>query len=350
MTKKIRVAIAFGGSSYEHTISVLSARHVLASIDKEKFSVIPIAIDLQGNWFLINNLQEFFSWSGEVICADLPFLENMDPTLSYLRNTLDVVFPLIHGSPGEDGGIQGFCSLLSIPCVGADVLSSAICMDKIIMKKLLQHAGIRTAKYLSCRSEHVLSFEDVTGALGLPLVVKPSNRGSSLGVRKVDSIVGWKDAIDSASSFSDYLLFEEYIEGRELECSVLGNRNPIVSLPGEIDCIQNFYSYNAKYVEADLTNLRVPAILSPLIEQEIQSLALQVFDIMRCSGMARIDFFLSKTDELIVNEINTIPGFTGISLYPKLLEITGYPAQELITALIELALESSQRKLAFING
>lgn len=349
MIKKIRVAIVFGGSSYEHTISVLSARHVLASIDKEKFSVIPIAIDLKGNWFQLNNLQEFFSWSGEVICADLPFLEDMDPTLSYLRNTVDVVFPLIHGSPGEDGGIQGFCSLLSIPCVGADVLSSAMCMDKIIMKKLLQHAGIRTVKYLFCKSECVLSFKNVTHALGLPFVVKPSNRGSSLGVRKVESIVGWKDAIDSASSFSDYLLFEEYIEGRELECSVLGNRNPIVSLPGEIDCIQNFYSYNAKYVEADLTTLRVPATLSPLIEEEIKRLALQVFDIMRCSGMARIDFFLSKTDELIVNEINTIPGFTGISLYPKLLEVTGYPANELITALIELALESSQRKLAFIN-
>ncbi|MGL4348470.1 MAG: D-alanine--D-alanine ligase family protein [Chlamydiales bacterium] len=349
MREKLRVAIVFGGSTYEHTISLLSARYVLSVIDQEKFTVIPIAIDLQGNWFQVNRLQEFLSWNGEAICSDLTFLEPIDPTLSYLRNTLDVIFPLIHGSPGEDGGIQGFCSLLSIPCVGADVLSSAICMDKIIMKKLFQHAGVPIAKYLSCRSDHIFSFEDARGALGLPLVVKPSNRGSSLGVNKVDSAEEWDAAIDSASALSDYLIFEEYIQGRELECSILGNRNPIASKSGEIDCVQNFYSYNAKYVHADLANLRVPATVSFDIERQLQKLALQVFDIMRCRGMARIDFFLLKTGELLVNEVNTIPGFTAISLYPKLLEITGYPAKELINALIDFALDASNRKFAFIN-
>lgn len=341
MRKKRRVAIIFGGASHEHTISLLSARHVLASIDKEKFSVLPIAIDLQGNWFQINNLEEFFLWDGEVICSDIPFLEKMDPTLSYLRNTLDVIFPLIHGSPGEDGGIQGFCTILSIPCVGANILSSALCMDKIIMKKLLEQAGIPTAKYLYCKSENVPCFEEVTQALGLPLVVKPSNGGSSLGVSKVESIMEWREAIENANSFSDYLLIEEYIQGRELECSILGNSNPIVSLPGEIDGIENLYSYHAKYRDEGLTNLRVPAVLSPYLKREIQRMALQVFDIMRCSDMARIDFFLSKNEELLVNEINTIPGFTEISLYPKLLEINGYTPRELITTLIELALKSS---------
>lgn len=349
MRKKRRVAIIFGGSSHEHTISLLSARHVLASIDKEKFSVLPIAIDLQGNWFQINNLEEFFLWDGKVIYADIPFLEKMDPTLSYLRNTLDVIFPLIHGSPGEDGGIQGFCTILSIPCVGANILSSALCMDKIIMKKLLQQAGIPTAKYLSCKRENAPCFEEVTQALGLPLVVKPSNGGSSMGVSKVESIMEWREAIKNANSFSHYLLIEEYIQGRELECSILGNTNPIVSLPGEIDCIENFYSYNAKYRDEGLTNLRVPAVLSPYLKREIQRMALQVFDIMRCSDMARIDFFLSKNEGLFVNEINTIPGFTQISLYPKLLEINGYTPRELITTLIELALKSPQEKFASIN-
>lgn len=349
MTEKLRVAILFGGLSHEHVISVLSARYVLSSIDQEKFSVIPIAIDLEGDWFQVVSLEQFFTWKGKVISRDLPFLESMDPTLSCLRTTIDVIFPLIHGSPGEDGAVQGFCSLLSIPCVGADILSSALCMDKIITKKLLQDAGLPTAKYLFCRSDHLLSFKDVVSTLGLPLVIKPSNQGSSLGVSKVESERQWNEAIDSARALSNYLLFEEYIEGREIECSVLGNKNPIVSLPGEIECMQNFYSYNAKYVESQTTNLRIPATLSPSIEREIQKLALKVFVVMRCTGMARVDFFLSKRDELFVNEINTIPGFTGISLYPKLLEITGYPTKKLLTTLIDLAIDSSNRKFVSIN-
>lgn len=347
MREKIRVAILFGGSSTEHTISLLSAKHVLSTIDIEKFTVIPIAIDLQGNWFQVDRMQEFLSWNGEAISSSLPFLHSIDPTLSYLRNALDVVFPLIHGSPGEDGGIQGFCSLLSIPCVGAGVLSSALCMDKLIMKKLLQQERIPTAKYLSCRTDNILSFEDARRHLGLPLVVKPSNRGSSLGVSRIDSVERWKTAIDSAAALSDYLLFEEYIQGREIECSVLGNRNPIASIPGEIDCAQNFYSYEAKYIHPCRT--MVPANISPNIEREIQNLALQVFDIMRCRGMARVDFFVLTTGEVLVNEINTIPGFTAISLYPKLLEITGYPPMQVITALIDFAIDSSNSNLAPIN-
>lgn len=348
MRDKIRVAILFGGSSIEHAVSVLSTKHVLSAIDREKFTVIPIAMDLQGNWFHVDRLQEFLSWNGEAICANLPFLHSLDPTLSYLRNTVDVVFPVMHGSPGEDGSIQGFCSLLGIPCVGADLLSSAICLDKLIMKKLLQQAEIPTARYLSCRTDNILSFEDVMHSLGLPIVVKPSNKGSSLGVSKIDSVDQWKSAIDSAGILSDYLLFEECIQGRELECSVLGNRNPVASLAGEIDSAQRFYSYDEKYVHPCRTI--VPAKISLNIMREMQNLSLKVFDIMRCRGMARVDFFLLETGELLVNEINTIPGFTAISLYPKLLEITGYPPRELITALIDCAIDSSNPKFAPING
>lgn len=340
MPKKLRVAIIFGGASVEHSVSLLSAKHVLSRIDKEEFQVIPIAIDLQGNWFEVDDLQEFLSCTVQVLSYQLSYLKSIDPSLSYLRNTIDVVFPLIHGSPGEDGCLQGFFSLLAIPCVGCDTLSSAICMDKLITKQLLQQAGIPIAKYRACKSNDILPFEKIQNILGLPIVVKPANKGSALGVAKVDSDEQWKVAVDNARLLSDYILFEEYIIGRELECSVLGNKNPIVSMPGEIEC--EFYSYDAKYIHTDQAKLRIPADIPSKVAEKMQYRALQVFDLLRCRGMARVDFFLTKRGDLLVNEINTIPGFTGISLYPKLLELSGYSHTELITALLYLATETTQ--------
>ena len=300
--------------------------------------MIPIAIDLKGDWFEVDDLHGFISCTAEVLSPQLSYLKLIDPTLSYLRNTIDVAFPLIHGSPGEDGCLQGFFSLLAIPYVGCDTLSSSICMDKLIMKQLLQQAGIPIANYLACKSSEILPFEKVQSILGLPIVVKPSNRGSALGVTKVDSVEQWKMAVDNARLLSDYIVFEEYILGRELECSVLGNKNPIASRPGEIEC--EFYSYDAKYIHTDQAKLRIPADLTLEIAEEIQRRALQVFDLMRCCGMARVDFFLTMRGDLLVNEINTIPGFTGISLYPKLLELNGYSHTQLITALIHFAIKS----------
>jgi len=350
MKKKLRVAIVFGGASTEHNISLLSAKHVLSTVDPREFEMIPIAIDLRGNWFQIDTLTEFLGWNGNAISGPLPFLRSIDPTLSYLRNTIDVVFPLIHGSPGEDGCIQGFCSLLAIPCVGADVLSSSICMDKLIMKQLFSQSGIPTAKYVSCRTDNLLSYGEVVNILGLPVFVKPSNRGSSLGISKVESIEQWAVAIDRASVLSDYLLFEEYIVGREIECSLLGNKDPIVSLPGEIGCMHNFYSYEAKYVDTQQTHLQVPANIRVNSIREIQNLALQVYNVMRCRGMARVDFFLRDSGTILVNEINTIPGFTEMSLYPKLCDIAGYPLTQLISKLIKLAIETPSHNDAVITG
>lgn len=340
MIKKLRVAVIFGGASTEHNISLLSAKHVLSVIDKKEFQVTSIAIDLKGNWFQVNDLYGFLSCTAEVLSPELTYLKSIDPSLSYLRNTIDVIFPLIHGSPGEDGCLQGFFSLLAIPYVGCNTLSSAICMDKLTMKQLLQQAGIPIANYLSCKSDDLLPFEKVQNILGLPFVVKPSNRGSALGVAKVDSYEQWKMAVDNARLLSDYLLFEEYIFGRELECSVLGNKNPIVSMPGEIEC--EFYSYDAKYIHTDQARLRIPADIPLTVAGEMQYRALQVFDLLRCRGMARVDFFLTGEENLLVNEINTIPGFTGISLYPKLLELNGYSHKELVTALIHLAIETTK--------
>lgn len=347
MTKRLRVAVIFGGASTEHSVSLLSAKHVLSVIDKKEFQVIPIAIDLQSNWFQVDDLHEFFSCTAKVVSSKLPYLKAIDPTLSYLRDNIDVVFPLIHGSPGEDGCLQGFFSLLAIPYVGCDTLSSAICMDKLIMKQLLQQAGIPIASYLSCKSDDLLSFEKIESTLGLPIVVKPCNRGSALGVVKVNSYHEWEVAVNNAKLLSDYLLFEEYILGRELECSVLGNKNPVVSMPGEIEC--EFYSYDAKYIHTDQAKLRIPADIPSKTAEEMGHRALQVFDLMRCRGMARVDFFLTKSGDLLVNEINTIPGFTGISLYPKLLELNGYTHTEIITALIHLATEITQ-PLISIHG
>lgn len=340
MPRKLRVAIVFGGASIEHSVSLLSAKHVLCKIDRERFKVIPIGIDLQGNWFKVDDLQEFLSCRVQVLSSQLPYLKSINPSLSYLRNTIDVAFPLIHGNPGEDGCLQGFFSLLNIPYVGCDTLSSAICMDKLITKQLLQEAGIPIANYRACKSNDILPFEKIQNILGLPMVVKPANKGSALGVAKVDSHEQWKVAVDKAILLSDYILFEEYIIGRELECSVLGNKNPIISLPGEIEC--EFYSYDAKYIHTDQAKLRIPAQIPSNLVEEIQSRALQVFDLLRCRGMARVDFFLTMRGDLLVNEINTIPGFTGISLYPKLLELSGYSQTELITALLCLATETTQ--------
>lgn len=338
MPKRLRVAVIFGGASTEHTVSLMSAKHVLSVINKEEFQVISIAIDLQGNWFQVDDLQEFLSCSASVISSKLSYLKSIDPSLSYLRNTIDVVFPLIHGNPGEDGCLQGFFSLLAIPYVGCDTLSSAICMDKLIMKKLLQQAGIPIANYLSCKSRELLSFEKIQKVLGCPFVVKPSNKGSAIGVAKIDSLEQWELAVEKAGPLADYILFEQYIVGRELECSVLGNKDPIVSKPGEIEC--EFYSYDAKYIHTDQARLRVPADIPSEVAEEIQYRALQVFDLLRCRGMARVDFFLTERGELLVNEINTIPGFTAISLYPKLLELSGYSSTQLISELINSAIQS----------
>lgn len=338
MPKRLRVAVMFGGASTEHTVSLMSAKHVLSVINKEEFQVISIAIDLQGNWFQVNDLQEFLSCSAPVISSKLSYLKSIDPSLSYLRNTIDVVFPLIHGNPGEDGCLQGFFSFLSIPYVGCDTLSSAICMDKLIMKQLLQQAGIPIANYLSCKSRELLPFEKIQKVLGCPFVVKPSNKGSAIGVAKIDSLEQWERAVENARPLADYILFEQYIAGRELECSVLGNKDPIVSKPGEIEC--EFYSYDAKYIHTDQARLRVPADIPSEVAEEIQYRALQLFDLLRCRGMARVDFFLTERGKLLVNEINTIPGFTAISLYPKLLELSGYSSTQLISELINSAIQS----------
>ena len=260
--------------------------------------------------------------------------------------SLDVIFPVLHGPFGEDGTVQGLLKLANIAFVGAGVLGSAIGMDKDVMKRLLRDAGIPIARFLVVNrySPKEISFDDARNQLGVPLFIKPANFGSSVGIHKVKDREGFERAVCDALNYDNKILIEECIRGREIECSVLGNENPIASVPGEILPRHEFYSYEAKYLDENGALLEIPAKLSPAISERIRQLAIKTFSLLCCEGMARVDFFLRNDEEIIVNEINTIPGFTRISMYPKLWEATGISYGELIDKLIELAIEWFERE------
>jgi len=257
-----------------------------------------------------------------------------------------VVFPVLHGPYGEDGTIQGLLELANIPYVGAGVLGSAISMDKDVMKRLFREAGIPVVKFLvfTHNSLEKIDFDWVRDKLGLPFFIKPANLGSSIGMNKVKKKEEFQPALEEAFQYDNKILVEEYIEGREIECSVLGNHNPVASLPGEIISRHEFYSYEAKYLDNKGAILEIPARLSQKLIRKIQNLSIKVFKVACCKGMARVDFFLKQNKEIIVNELNTIPGFTRVSMYPKLWEASGISYPELIDRLIQLALERFQEK------
>jgi D-alanine-D-alanine ligase len=259
---------------------------------------------------------------------------------------LDVVFPVLHGPFGEDGTVQGLLKLANIAFVGAGVLGSAVGMDKDVMKRLLRDAGIPIARFIvvNGHSSEKISFDYAREQLGLPVFVKPANLGSSVGIHKVKNREEFEQAVDDAFNYDNKILIEECIHGREIECSVLGNANAIASVPGEILPRHEFYSYEAKYLDENGAVLEVPAKLTPAISERIRELAIKVFSVLCCEGMARVDFFLRDGEDLIVNEINTIPGFTRISMYPKLWEASGISYSELIGRLIQLAIERFDRE------
>ena len=261
-----------------------------------------------------------------------------------MAGSLDVIFPVLHGPFGEDGTIQGLLKLLDVPFVGADVLGSAVGMDKDVAKRLLRDAGLPIAPFLafdrSTRSR--MRFDEIVEKLGLPFFVKPANLGSSVGINKVKTKADFEPLINEAFNYDNKILIEKYIKGREIECSVLGNYDPIASLPGEVIPRHEFYSYEAKYIDENGAILKIPASLPQHIVTEVQNLAISAFKTLCCWGMARVDFFLTENEEVIINEINTIPGFTKISMYPKLWEVSGIPYPELIDRLIQLALEKYQ--------
>lgn len=359
MKRRLRVALLFGGKSAEHEISLISARNIAAAMDKEKYHVIAVAIDKSGRWFFDEEARHL-SASGPaavelrprgLAAAVLPGATGKPLVRLSGKRPLagvDVVFPVLHGPFGEDGTIQGLLKIANIPFVGAGVLGSAVGMDKDVMKRLLREAGIPVPKFLTLHRQSAggIRFIAVKRRLGLPVFVKPANLGSSVGISKVSNAAEFSRAIQEAFRYDNKILVEEYVRGREIECSVLGNENPIASVPGEIITRHDFYSYEAKYLDEKGAELIIPARLPASVANKIQESAIRTFNVLCCEGMARVDFFLRGRQEVLVNEINTIPGFTQISMYPKLWEASGIPCGKLIDRLIRLALERFRKEQA----
>lgn len=330
--QKLRVSLIFGGRSAEHEVSIQSAQNVYHALDKQKYIVRLFGITKTGQLLPVSNFpKSLISGNTQILLA------------GFDSQTSDVVIPIMHGPYGEDGTIQGMLKLLNIPFVGADVLGSAIAMDKDVTKRLLQQAGIPTAQHLTLNTNSSISFKKISNLLGLPLFVKPANLGSSVGVSKVHTQSEFTKAKKLAFKYDTKIIIEENISGREIECSVLGNENPRASLPGEVIVHDDFYSYRAKYIDENGAALKIPADLSSGLIKMIQNLAVKTFKTLNCEGMARVDFFVRGQD-VFVNEINTIPGFTNISMYPKLWEASGLPYAQLLDQLIELALERFKKQ------
>ena len=351
--KKIKVAILFGGKSAEHEVSLQSAKSVINAIDKNKYDLQLIGIDKNGKWYLNDqshyllneNNPKLIKLNNSNVEVTLIPTESSSKLLNIASgktiDSVDVVFPVLHGSYGEDGTIQGLLKLLNIPFVGCSVLGSSMGMDKDVAKRLWRDAGIAVAKWKCVTGSDLpnLNFDAVKKELGLPLFVKPANAGSSVGVSKVNTESEFLAALNEAFQFDRKVLIEESIKGREIEVAVLGNENVIASVPGEVIPQDSFYSYKAKYIDEKGALLSAPAQLSETEIKNVQQQAVKAFKALCCEGLSRVDFFLKENGEFVLNEINTLPGFTSISMYPKLWQLSGIEYPELIDRLISLALE-----------
>jgi D-alanine-D-alanine ligase len=355
--KKLTVGILFGGKSAEHEVSLQSAKNVYDAIDRSKFEPVLIGIDKGGKWHSMGDSLSLLnagdprrislSSSGGGPVALVPESAGL---LAECGPKLDVIFPILHGPFGEDGTVQGLLKLADVPFVGAGVLGSAVGMDKDVMKRLFRDAGIPIGKFLTLRSHEPLpSFAEIKTALGIPAFIKPANMGSSVGISKVHNEAEFSAAVKDAFQYDTKIIIEEYIQGREIECAVLGNENPMASVPGEIIPTHEFYSYEAKYLDENGATLEIPAKLDADTQKRIQELSVKAFETLCCEGLARIDFFLKENGEVLINEINTMPGFTKISMYPKLWEASvsaggGIGYTELISRLIELAVKKFEKE------
>jgi len=340
--------LLFGGQSAEHDVSRVTAVAVARALDPAKYDVVPVGITTDGRWLLAGDAQRMLAAGRDALPAAFAVEGDLVPVPSASRATeVDVVIPLLHGPYGEDGTVQGVLELAGLPYVGAGVLGSAIAMDKIAMKQMFAAAGLETARGLTLREGHDVE-EFVARAeaeLGFPCFVKPANMGSSVGVSKARARADLRDAIRHASRFDEWVLVEEMVRGREIEVGILGDDPPVASLPGEVVPAADFYDYADKY-EDGKAELRAPAPLPADQVAEVQRLAVRAFEACRCEAMARVDFFLRDDGVFVVNEMNTIPGFTPISMYPRLWEVSGVPYAELLDRLIDLAIGRAQRRAA----
>jgi len=359
MKRKLRVGLLFGGKSAEHEVSLQSARNVAAALDTTKYEPVYIGINKAGQWLAPGVSERYLALttkqqasrgpekSREVVMLAPSGEGILTRDSGTIEGKIDVVFPVLHGPFGEDGTVQGLLKLADVPFVGAGVSGSAVGMDKDVMKRLLRDAGIPIAKFVVVKSHEKVKFADVKKQLGLPMFVKPANLGSSIGVSKVATEADFKLALKEAFEFDTKILIEEFIEGREVECSVLGNDEPIASVPGELVVHSEFYSYEAKYLDAESMVPQIPAKLSKALAKKVQDTAIDAYKALCCEGMGRVDSFVTKDERVIVNEINTIPGFTNISMYPKMWEASGLSYPKLIDKLIELAIQrhTKEKKL-----
>jgi D-alanine-D-alanine ligase len=366
MSDRIRVLLLFGGRSAEHDVSRVSAVSVARALDPDRYEIVPVAITKEGRWLLAGEARAQLAGARDALpgafrvegtpVAEVPdpgrrALVPVDAGVELESTTFDVVLPLLHGPYGEDGTVQGLFELAGVPYVGSGVTGSAVGMDKVMMKRAFAAAGLTTASWTAFRDggDVVALADEIERTLGYPCFVKPANMGSSVGVSKAHDRDALRASVDVALAFDEWILVEEAIEGREIEVGVLGDDPPEASVPGEIVPGDEFYTYADKY-EDDAAELLVPAPLTDAETEDVRSLALRAFDACRCEAMARVDFFLEADAPtragrgFVVNEVNTIPGFTTISMYPRLWDASGVPYPELLDRLIGLALARHERR------
>ena len=352
--KKLSVCILFGGVSPEHEVSLRSAESVLNNIDHEKYNVFPVGITKAGDWILFGGKDYSMLPAGTWEQCPQNRQAALSPVrgqglLSFendcvVRERIDVVFPLLHGENGEDGSMQGLLQIAGLPYVGSGVASSSACMDKTMTKLIAARAGIAQARW------HVITsgrwkqnparcMEEIEAAFSYPVFVKPAGTGSSVGISKVKSRETLQEAIEDALRYGEKVLVEAFIDGQEVEVAVLGNESPCASICGEIEAGADFYDYEAKYL-SDSASFYIPARIPDEVSEQVRETAVKVYQAMECRGLARVDFFVQREDKAVIfNEINTIPGFTSISMYPKLFAASGIAYPDLIDRLIELAME-----------
>jgi len=359
--RKLRVGVIFGGRSGEHEVSLMSARSVLSALNTEKYEVVMIGITKSGQWLTgdvataLESGEEGFARRATLLpdpetqaLMAIESINSRPPVLSEVSQ-LDVVFPVLHGPYGEDGTVQGLLELAGIPYVGAGVVGSAVGMDKAIFKAVMEAHGLPILPWTLVSKSQWLTkaaavVEKVEASLTYPVFTKPANMGSSVGIKKCHNRSQLIDGLAHAAEYDRRIVVEQGIQARELEVSILGNQDPIASVVGEVRPRREFYDYVAKYISED-SDLVIPADIEDRMSEEIRLLAVQAFELMDCAGLGRVDFLLDRDDgQIYLNEINTIPGFTSISMYPKLWEASGIPYPELLERLIDLALERFKEK------
>jgi D-alanine-D-alanine ligase len=342
---KLRVGVIYGGRSGEHEVSIASAASIFKHLDRTRYEPVPIRIEKDGRWALTGKVPTAISAAEVLKQSQSEALQTVEPTAAVSRSGIDVVFPVLHGTYGEDGTVQGLLELANVPYVGCGVLASAVGMDKAVMKKLFADRGLPVGPYVvTLRHEWERGADAITTRvhqdLTFPVFVKPANLGSSVGISKAKSDDDFRKAMELALQFDRKVVIEAAVpNAREIECAVLGNDEPDASVPGEVIPSREFYDYEAKYID-DASQTVIPAQLSDGQVAEIRRMSIEAFKAVDGSGMARVDFLLSRdTGEIYVNEVNTIPGFTTISMYPKMWEASGLPYPKLLDRLIELAVE-----------